>query len=216
MPHAAAGFCAIILAAGQSTRMKREKSGLPWIDGKALLPWMVDSLSDAGWQTTAVLSPESFTHWESTLPAGCAVLNPDPTRGKTSSLTCGVETLSLDTKWILISAVDQPRLPALYRRLRKEAETREAKIIVPARDGRRGHPVVISGTLREKLLVVDENSQGLRGLLDGYRPETHRLPDGDAEEWQWDLNTPDAYEKALAFFRNHSAINTQLSTSPPP
>jgi molybdenum cofactor cytidylyltransferase len=198
------GFQAIILAAGQSSRMRREKSRLPWIEGKPLLPWMVDALSAAGWQTTVVVGPESFARWESTLPAGCVVLNPNPARGKSSSLACGMEKLPPDTKWILISAVDQPRLPELYHHLREEAETCAAKIIVPTRQGSRGHPVVLAGALRHELLALKENSHGLRGLLDAHRSETYRLPGGGAAEWQWDLNTPDAYEEALAFFQGHA------------
>jgi len=214
MPHATSGFRAIILAAGQSSRMGRDKSRLPWIEGKTLLSWMVDSLSGAGWQTSAVLGPESFAYWNSILPAGCAVLNPDPARGKTSSLTCGVEKLSPETKWILISAVDQPRRPALYKRLREEAETGRVKIIVPTRGASRGHPVVLSGALRDELLALEENSQGLRGLLDAHRSETDRLPDGDTEDQQWDMNTPANYQDALAFFQNPSIINPQPSTAP--
>ncbi|MFZ4682726.1 MAG: nucleotidyltransferase family protein [Terrimicrobiaceae bacterium] len=214
MPHATSGFRAIILAAGQSSRMGSDKSRLPWIEGKPLLSWMVETLSAAGWQTSAVLGPQSYTSWNSSLPARCAVLNPDPARGKTSSLVCGMETLSPDTKWILITAVDQPRLPALYQRLREEAETSRAKIIVPTREGSRGHPVVLSGALRDELAALQETSQGLRGLLDAYRSETDRLPDGDTEDQQWDINTPANYQDALAFFQNPSTINPQPSTAP--
>ena len=195
------GFHAIILAAGQSSRMGREKSRLPWIDGKVLLPWMVDALAAAGWRTRAIVGPESFAYWNAILPAGCTVLNPDPSRGKTSSLACGARGLPPDTKWILISAVDQPRLPEIYRRLRQEARASSARIIVPARE--RGHPVVLSGTLRDELLSLNENSLGLRGLLDAHRSEIYRLPDGNPAECQWDLNTPAAYEEALKFFQEH-------------
>ena len=214
MPHTTSGFHAIILAAGQSSRMGQDKSRLPWIGGNTLLTWMVETLSAAGWQTSAVLGPQSYTSWNSSLPARCAVLNPDPARGKTSSLVCGMETLPPDTKWILITAVDQPRLPALYQRLRHEAETSRAKIIVPTREGSRGHPVVFSAVLRNELLCLKENSQGLRGLLDAYRSETCRLSGGDTEDQQWDINTPANYQDALAFFQNPSTINPQPSTAP--
>ena len=207
------GFHAIVLAAGRSSRMTCEKSRLPWIDGKPLLSWMVDSLSAAGWQTNAVLGPESFAWGNSTLPADCAVLNPDPARGKTSSLTCGVERLPFETQWILISAVDQPRRPALYQRLRGEAETGRSKIIVPARGGSRGHPVILSAILRGELLALEDDSRGLRGLLDAHRSETYRLPDGDTEDQQWDMNTPAAYQAALAFFRNHATAQPSPAAS---
>jgi len=198
-----AGFHAIILAAGRSSRMQREKSRLTWLEGKPLLLWMVDALSGAGWQTTTVTGPESFAYWKAMLPVDCAVLNPDPARGKTSSLACGVEKLPADAKWILISAVDQPCLPAVYHRLRQAAAVQSAKIILPTSEGSRGHPVVLAGSLRDELLALDENSHGLRGLLDSRRPETYRLPDGDPAECQWDLNTPDAYKEALAWFQKH-------------
>jgi len=197
------GFHAIILASGRSSRMKCEKSRLPWLGGVPLLSWMVQALSAAGWQAKAVVGPESFSRWDAALPAGCAVLNPDPSRGKTSSLACGVEMLPPNAKWILISGVDQPRLLSLYHRLRDEAERCSRQIIVPTHAGRRGHPVVLSGGLRDKLLNLDEHAHGLRGLLDAHPLEIYRLPEGDPEERQWDLNTPDAYDEALQHFQKN-------------
>ncbi len=199
--NSSCGFYAIILAAGQSTRMKREKGRLPWMGGEMLLPWMVQALAGAGWKTKAVVAPESFAYWDATLPVGCAVLNPDPSRGKISSLVCGVETLPSNAKWILISGVDQPRVPALYHHLREEAETCKEKIIVPTQNGHRGHPVVLSGCLRDRLLGLDEGTQGLRGLMDSFRLETHQLPEDDSSAPPWDLNTPAAYELALQQFQ---------------
>ena len=120
------------MAAGRSSRMGREKSRLPWLDGKMLLPWIVDELTSAGWLTTVVLGPDTFAYWGAVLPGGCAVLNPDPDKGKTTSIACGAERLADDTKWILLTAVDQPRPPALYGRLQREAAAQTgAKIIVP-------------------------------------------------------------------------------------
>lgn len=48
-----ADFHAIILAAGQSARMGREKSSLPWLKGQPLLLWMVEELQrEAGNQSS--------------------------------------------------------------------------------------------------------------------------------------------------------------------
>jgi molybdenum cofactor cytidylyltransferase len=197
------GFHAIILAAGRSTRMGREKCSLPWLDGKPLLMWMAGELAAAGWQPVAVVRPERLAYWSSLLPAGCTVANPDPDRGKTTSVAAGLRHVTPEAGWLMVTSVDQPCPPALYRRLRREAEMHPAKIIVPGREGGRGHPVVLDASLREELLALDEASQGLRGLLDAHRAETYRLPDDDPAQWQWDLNTPAAYEEALAFFREN-------------
>jgi len=192
---------AVILSAGKSGRMGREKAALPWLEGKSLLQWTVDSLMVSGWQPVVVLGPEHFSTWEAELPIGCAVLNPDPARGKTTSLAAGLRALPYGARRILIAAVDQPRPPALYERLRRESSP--AKILVPDYLGRRGHPVVVAGAAREELLALDESLQGLRGWLDAHRAETHRLADCDPAWLQWDLNTPAAYEEALRYFQRY-------------
>jgi molybdenum cofactor cytidylyltransferase len=199
----AAGFYAVVLAAGKSGRMGREKARLPWLDGKPLLQWTMEALATSGWRPLVVLGPAHFASWAAELPAGCVVLNPDPARGKTTSLAAGIRSVPTDARRILVTAVDQPRPPALYGRLRREAETSTDKILVPDRLGGRGHPVVIAGSARNELLALDENSFGLRGWLDAHRAETRRLPDCDPAWLSWDLNTPDAYEAALGFFRDH-------------
>ncbi|HEY5707001.1 MAG TPA: nucleotidyltransferase family protein [Terrimicrobiaceae bacterium] len=193
-------FHAIILAAGQSARMGREKSSLPWLKGQPLLLWIVEQLSAGGWQPVVVLRPEHLCFWGSVLPQGCAVVNPEPERGKTTSLAAGLHHVPREAKWFLLTAVDQPRPQALYRRLREAAHALRKKILVPDHEGRRGHPVVLAGSLRDQLLALDESSQGLRGLLDAHRTETYRLPDCDPEWLRWDLNTPETYVEGLAFF----------------
>jgi len=192
---------AVILSAGKSGRMGREKAGLPWLEGKSLLQWTVDSLATAGWRPLVVLAPERFPAWNGVLPAGCAVLNPDPARGKTTSLAAGLRAVPTGARRILIGAVDQPRPPALYERLRRESAVSTAQILVPDFNGRRGHPVVVAGAAREELLALDEGSQGLRGWLDAHRAETRRLTDCDPAWLRWDLNTPAAYEEALRYFQ---------------
>jgi len=192
---------AVILSAGKSGRMGREKASLPWLEEKSLLQWTVDSLATAGWRPLVVLAPERFPAWNAVLPAGCAVLNPDPTRGKTTSLAAGLRAVPDEARRILITAVDQPRPPVLYERLHRESAASPAKILVPDYLGRRGHPVVVAGSTRDELLTLDEGSQGLRGWLDAHRAETRRLMDCDPSWLKWDLNTPAAYEEALRAFR---------------
>ena len=104
----------------------------------------------------------------------------------------------------------QPRPKALYRRLREAAQTHGRKILVPDRQGGRGHPVVLASSFRNELLALDENSQGLRGLLDAHREETGRLPDCNPAWLRWDLNTSGAYEEALAFFQSQLTERDQL------
>ena len=213
-PRVMAHFHAIILAAGRSARMGREKSSLPWLKGLPLLLWMVEELSVAGWSPVVVLRPEHFAFWEFALPKGCAVANPEPDRGKTTSLAAGLHHVPPDSKWLLLTAVDQPRPAALYRRLREAAQAHSGRILVPDRLGGRGHPVVLAGSLRNQLLALDEGSQGLRGFLDAHREETYRLPDCNPAWLRWDLNTPGVYEEALAFFQSQLTERDQPLNPP--
>ena len=90
-----ADFHAIILAAGQSARMGREKSSLPWLEGQPLLLWMVEELSAGGWQPVVVLRPDVRNSLAAeTRAGGCQVApphrgGPAPAAGALSSSAGG-------------------------------------------------------------------------------------------------------------------------------
>jgi CTP:molybdopterin cytidylyltransferase MocA len=193
---------AIILAAGRSDRMGREKAALPWLDGLPLLRWMAEALLAAGWEPRIVLGPQHIGGWRSLLPAEWLVLNPNPEEGKITSIAAGAANVPASAEWILISSVDQPRPPALYRRLRDEAGLCKESILVPERAGRRDHPLVLRGTLHQRLLTLSEETGGLRGLLNEEVGNVRLLTNCTPEWLGWDLNTPDAYEDALRHFQS--------------
>jgi len=188
---------ALILAAGASDRMGRDKAGLPWLDGELLLPWLVKTLDAAGWAPIAVVSPRTESFWRERLPEACVRLNPHPERGKTTSIAAGLQALTDKPGPVLITAVDQPRPGELYRKVALAA--RDA-IVIPDHGGRRGHPIVFPQRLRAELNTLDEETLGLRGFLERHRAETTIIL--CPTDWQrWDFNTPGAYEEALAWFR---------------
>jgi molybdenum cofactor cytidylyltransferase len=191
---------ALILAAGASDRMGRDKAALPWLDGDLLLPWLIKTLEGAEWTTVAVVSPRTEAFWRERLPSTNLQLNPHPERGKTTSIAVGLKALAQKPGPVLISAVDQPRPPELYRSLATVSEG--DRIVVPDNNGHRGHPIVFPDRFREELRTLDEQTFGLRGLLDRHRSETTIVP--CPTDWQrWDFNTPEAYQEALAWFRRH-------------
>ncbi len=189
---------AIILAAGASDRMGRDKAALPWLGDSPLLPWMVKTLATAGWLPKVVLGPHTEPFWRDRLPGVSLCLNPHPELGKITSIQTGLRAVPPRARRILITAVDQPRPPALYRLLANLAGT--SPVLVPDNAGHRGHPVVLSAGLREELAALTETTLGLRGFLDKHRAET-TLAACPAEWLRWDFNTPGAYREALAWFR---------------
>jgi molybdenum cofactor cytidylyltransferase len=195
----------VILAAGSSQRMGRDKTRLPWLDGLLLLPWMVRAFQAAGWEPIVVLGPHNHAHWAEELAGARICLNERPERGKATSLTLGLAAVPASVRHIMISAVDQPRLPELYTRLRSAAEVRGESVIVPDENGHRGHPVVLRSDLKGEFPRLEEGNEGLRGLLDRHLASTYRL--SCPPEWMaWDCNTPASHEEALAWFRaQHTA-----------
>lgn len=156
---------AVILAAGLSQRMGSDKAELPWLDGKLLLEWTVDTLLRSGWQPVVVLGPHNHARWIDALPRALVVLNPHAGDGKTTSISAGVQALPPEMHSILLTGIDQPRPPALYANLRREADRRTESIIAPDKNGRSGHPIVCHARLRGRLTHLREDHQGLRGLL---------------------------------------------------
>lgn len=193
---------AIILAAGASDRMGRDKAALPWLNDSLLLPWMVETLAAAGWRPVVVLGPRTEAFWRHRLPGVSLCLNSHPERGKTTSVIAGLQTLPQEAQHFLITAVDQPRPPALYRLFATLVGT--SPILLPDNNGHRGHPVVLARNLRESLGALHEHKLGLRGFLDEHRAETALVP-CPAGWLRWDFNTPDAYNEALAWFRAHQS-----------
>lgn len=189
---------ALILAAGASDRMGRDKAGLPWLEGELLLPWLMKSLHAASWLPHVVVSPRTASFWRRRLPESVIHVNPHPERGKTTSIAAGLEALAGIPGRLLITAVDQPRPLELYRRL--AAPEDDGTILIPDNGGRRGHPIVFPHRLRNDLASLNEGTLGLRGFLDLHRAETAIL--SCPADWQrWDFNTPGAYEEALEWFR---------------
>ncbi len=194
-----AGYAAIVLAAGASRRMGRDKAGLPWLEGRTLLEWTCAHLRAASWHPVIVLGPHNHPSWRDRLPGGTPVLNDDPARGKTTSLAAGARALPPRTRRVLVTSIDQPRPPALYRTLRDAAVKHGEAVLAPDRDGGRGHPVVLDAGLCPRLMDLDESSLGLRGLLDAHAASTRRIP-CDPSWLRWDLNVPDAYHEARRWF----------------
>ncbi|MDG2992395.1 NTP transferase domain-containing protein [Candidatus Synechococcus calcipolaris G9] len=194
---------AIVLAAGYSQRMGQDKAALPWLNGQPLGQWLLETLATTGWIPRIVLGPHNWDWGKRTLPQDYLVFNPDPSQGKTTSIAAGVQAVPQQTRAILISAIDQPRQPQLYARLRCASVAQGDRLLVPTLNGRWDHPLVFVGAWRHQLLHLRESQAGLRQLLHQSRSKIEPIP-GRAE-WGlgWDANTPDTYSQIVQFFTKH-------------
>lgn len=192
-----AGVSAILLGAGESSRMGQHKALLPWY-GKPLLQYQVASLAQAGVQETIVVLGADAVHLAPFVrgPGNLVILiNPLWPQGKTTSLIVGVREVSRWATGILVLAVDQPRPPEVLARLVEVHQRQAPLIIMPVFQGRRGHPPIFHRILLPELLEVREESKGLRAVVERHRAETVEIS-VDSPIVLADLNTPQDYYEA--------------------
>jgi molybdenum cofactor cytidylyltransferase len=187
-----AGVAAIVLAAGESTRMRRQKALLTW-EGATLIEYQLAQLADVDEITEIIVvtghEPSRIREVASRFERARTVHNDAYRTGKVSSIKAGLAAISVAADAILVLAVDQPR-PAHLVRSVIDALTRErAMIAAPTCSGRRGHPVVFDRRMLPELLGINEETQGLRAVMRRHEQDIRDVELGDPIV-NLDLNTP--------------------------
>jgi molybdenum cofactor cytidylyltransferase len=204
---------AILLAAGESSRMGLPKALLPWRGG-TLLQYQVAELRAAGVDdVVVVLGHEAEALRPHVPPQARVVVNEAYREGRASSLRAGAAALPDSAGPIVVLGVDQPRPREVVRRLLDAHKGGRAPVTLPASDGHRGHPAVLSGALLPALRAATEEAQGLRGVIEAHEAEVRELPfillqhesmasepDLTALMIRIDINTPEEYADARALF----------------
>jgi molybdenum cofactor cytidylyltransferase len=190
---------AILLAAGESTRMGRLKQLLPW-DGVPLVAWQVGQLREAGADDVVVVLGHAAEEVERALPPEAqAVVNPNYMQGRATSLRRGAEALADDVQAVLILSVDQPRPAWLSRRLIERWREDHALVVSPRFSDGYGHPILLDGSLLMELREVRDETLGLRAVIDRHADAAVAIiVENDAVNV--DLNTPVHYETAGVSF----------------
>jgi molybdenum cofactor cytidylyltransferase len=191
-------IAAIVLAAGASTRMGRQKLLLPMADGRPLVRVAVEQVLSASVDDTVVVlgrEAESVAHALDSLPVR-TVVNPRYAEGQATSLRAGLDALRAGTEAAVIALGDQPLPdPAVIARLVATLRTTGRPIVVPVyRDGR-GNPVLFAATLFDELRAVT-GDQGGRGVI-ARDPSRVAEVTFDAP-MPPDIDTPEDYEAARA------------------
>ena len=180
--------------------MEDLKALLPWEGGRSLLACGVSNLLDAGYDPVVVVvghEAERLTQELPSDPRVTAVFNPRYAMGRTTSIVVGVlEMMSAGVSGFVLASVDQPRAAAMLRTLREAFEHDRAEIVVPALDGKPGHPPLFHAGLIPELLQVTEEPEGLRQVMRNFADERVFVPVDDPLTLV-NLNTKADYEAAL-------------------
>jgi molybdenum cofactor cytidylyltransferase len=203
---------AILLAAGESTRMGRPKALLPW-GNETLIEYQVGELRAAGIEDIVVVLGHDADVIQHHVAGARTIVNDSYREGRASSLRAGASAIKDGADAVLVLSVDQPRPRKVHERLLTAHAGGGALVTVPACDGRRGHPVVVAETLLPELRAGTEAERGMHGVIERHEVEVRELafillqhesmanePDLTALMVLLDINTPEDYENALAIF----------------
>ena len=97
---------------------------------------------------------------------------------------------------LLLLNVDQPRSAGVIRFLLEDHLSQGSLITIPTHNGKGGHPIILSPTLLDDLRRIDEESFGIKAVVQRHLECTRRV-DMDSPEVLWDLNTPEEYQRVL-------------------
>jgi molybdenum cofactor cytidylyltransferase len=191
----------IILAAGESSRMGSPKGLLEW-RGTTLLEYQMNSLLQGGCDKVVVVTGKYDAEMAPLLkdrPGIIRAYNPKYLEGKTTSIKAGVWELPDDIHSIVLLAVDQPRPAWVIEKVLRLHTDFSADVTSPGFDGHGGHPLVFDAQLRSDLMNITEEDQGVRAIFLKPDLDHHRVK-FDSAIVRLDINTPEAYENALASY----------------
>lgn len=188
---------AIVLAAGESTRMGTQKLLLPYA-GSTVIEEIVDQVLRSGVDACVVVTGHEPERIREGLGARDILFaqNDRYREGMLSSVRAGLAVP--DTSWsaAIILLGDQPSVrSATIDVLIESHSTRPEDIVVPSFEGRRGHPLLVPMRFREEILERFDET-GLRGLLRAH-PESVTEVSVDTKSILEDLDYPEDYQRAI-------------------
>ena len=171
--------------------MGTPKALLP-IRGRTFLENILDAISHTSIEDVFVVVGRHRKEIEERVTLPSVVFNPDYEQGMITSFQAGIRALSWDASGAFLFLVDHPlvetkTLEAMIERLAPN------RIVVPAFEGRRGHPVLFASEILQEILALPP-SQGANIVV---RKNPARVVEVsvNAPGILIDVDTPEDFEK---------------------
>lgn len=166
----------LILAAGMGKRMGQLKQTLPWGEG-ILLEQVIKVHHQAGVTPISVVVGHEAQEIKARLSHLDVIWidNPAYREGMGSSLRAGIKGLPRETTGVLLSLGDLPLIkPDTLRQIMEIHRSKQAEIIIPVYQGKKGHPVFLGKGFFSQLLTV-QGDMGARQIIKNNEDQVHYL-----------------------------------------
>ncbi|WP_420404856.1 NTP transferase domain-containing protein [Nisaea sp.] len=192
------GIAAVVLAAGQSTRMGDANKLLSTLDGKAMIRRVVETALASSAGRVLVVTGHQPDRIRAAL-AGLDVAyvhNPNFAGGLSTSVRSGISALPEDTEAALVCLGDMPHVSAevLNRLIAAYNPVEGRAVVVPVHAGRPGNPVLWDSRFFGEMQEL-EGDRGARSLLTEFADLVCEVEITEAGV-HLDIDTPEMLKEA--------------------
>ena len=184
---------AVVLAAGEGSRMGGVSKPLIRLQGVPLIRRQLVALSGAGVDEVVVVTGHRHEAVEAAILDFPVTLvhNPDYAEGQQGSVRRGLEALSPRMDAVLIVLADQPLIGSndLTELIAAFKKRPQGRVVVPVVAGARGNPIMLDAVARDDILASDRNL-GCRHLVD-RNPDLVFVHETANRRFVTDLDTPE-------------------------
>jgi molybdenum cofactor cytidylyltransferase len=197
----APSFCGVVLAAGESARMERDKALLTY-RGRTFLAGAIETLRPHTEMVLVVVGRNREALSPIVYAAGAFLVeNPEPERGQFSSLQAGLrEVLNRGRDAAIVMLVDRPPVAeATVGQLRQAfltAAHRGRWAVVPEYREQHGHPLIVGREMIEAFLQapVTSNARAVEHSL----PERIEYVKVEDPMVSFNVDSPEDYQRLAA------------------
>tara|TARA_B100000686_G_C16802814_1_gene987378 strand:- start:1665 stop:3245 length:1581 start_codon:yes stop_codon:yes gene_type:complete len=186
----------IILAAGQSKRMKDKNKLLLDINNKKMIQNVIDSAINSNANNNIVVVGYQYQKIEKYIKDNITItMNKEYKKGLSSSLKKGISTLPEDCDAVIIILGDMPKINThLINSLINGFNPNDNKYIVtPTYNGKRGNPILIGRKYFPDILKL-KGDIGAKDILNKNSKYIHKIPQKNSSSLI-DIDTNQDYKK---------------------
>jgi molybdenum cofactor cytidylyltransferase len=190
-------FYAVILAAGESSRMGSPKALLQ-IKGNTFLQHIVDTVRRAGLENIIAVIGHDAENIRSKFPDNAVqfIVNENYQKGQLSSIQTVIKNIPKEVDAILVCPIDRPLVSSgLVQNLLSEFIKSKPPVVIPIYDAKRGHPIIFSSSVFPELMRAPLDI-GARAVVWAHHNEVVEVPTNE-EGVLINIDTPELYEKYI-------------------